>query len=217
MDLAKEIWSKLSAIDVSKHTEKKGKFTYLSWAWAWAEFSKHYPNCDYKLSDRAFPDGTMEVGCQITVFAPETFSDPARNMSAPEPPKGRDVNRNMWLPVLNHQNKAIKNPSAFEVNTAKMRCLVKCLAMYGLGLYIYAGEDLPDIDYKETYSSSIDAIKSGIESGELSVAAEEWFTLPKHVQEGLWVATTKGGAFSTKEREVMKTPEFRQAYYGEDK
>jgi len=198
--LAKEIWDKLSAIDVSEHTEKKGKFTYLSWAWAWAEFSKHYPNCDYKLSDRVFPDGTMEVQCKIKVFNDT-----------------ETVKRNMWLPVLNHQNKSITNPNSFDINTAKMRCLVKCLAMYGLGLYIYAGEDLPDIDYKETYSSSIDAIRSGIASEDFSTASEEWFTLPKHVQTGLWVATTKGGAFTTKEREVMKSTEFRQAYYGADK
>lgn len=201
MSLAKEMWEKLSAIDVSEHTEKKGKFTYLSWAWGWAEFSKHYPNCDYKLADRTFPDGTMEVYCKIRVFN-ETET----------------VKRNMWLPVLKFPKgappSAIVKPTAFDVNTAKMRCLVKCLAMYGLGLYIYAGEDLPDIDYKETYSSSIDAITSGIASGEFSGAAEEWFTLPKHVQEGLWVAASKGGAFSAKEREAMKTQEFRESYYG---
>lgn len=200
--LAKEIWDTLSGLDVSEHAEKKGNFTYLSWSWAWAEFSKHYPDCEYELSDRVFPDGTMEVHCSMTVF---TEGD------------GRSVKRNMWLPVTNNTNKSIKNPDSFAVNTAKMRCLVKCLAMYGLGHYIYAGEDLPDIDYKETYSPSIDAIYAGIESGDYSTASEEWFTLPKHVQTGLWVATSKGGAFSTKEREIMKTAEFRQAYYGDAK
>ena len=123
----------------------------------------------------------------------------------------------MWLPVINHQNKPIPKPTSFDVNTAKMRCLVKCLAMYGLGLYIYAGEDLPDIDYQETYSSSIDAIRTGIngdDDGEWSVAAEEWFTLPKHVQEGLWVAKSKGGPFLPAEREIMKSTKFRESYYG---
>jgi len=128
MSLSKEIWDSLSKLDVSKYTEKKGRFTYLSWAWAWAEFSKLYPDCEYELSDRLFPDGTMEVYCKMEVFAVGGE---------------RPVKRNMWLPVLNNSNKAIANPDAFDINTAKMRCLVKCLAMYGLGHYIYAGEDLP--------------------------------------------------------------------------
>ena len=165
--LAKEMWDTLSGIDVSKHTEKEGKFTYLSWSWAWSEFSKHYPDCDYELSDRTFSDETMEVYCKM-----EAFGGGAE----------RAVKRNMWLPVLNHQNKPIKNPTSFDVNTAKMRCLVKCLAMYGLGLYIYAGEDLPeapepaDIDVtdwvtlindsdslsslKENYTDAYNAVKS---------------------------------------------------------
>jgi len=140
--LAKEMWDTLSKIDVSKNTEKKGKFTYLSWSWAWAEFSKLYPDCDYEMSDRAFPDGTMEVYCKMIVFG-----DGGQ----------RDVKRNMWLPVLNHQNKPIKDPNSFDVNNAKMRCLVKCLAMFGLGHYIYAGEDLPEatgsLDSPETTNS----------------------------------------------------------------
>ena len=140
MNLAKEIWEKLSVVDVSDHTEKKGKFTYLSWAWAWAEFSKHYPNCDYKLSDRILPDGTMEVGCKMKVFN-----------------EAEIVKRNMWLPVLNNSNKAIQNPNAFDINTAKMRCLVKCLAMYGLGHYIYAGEDIPDDGSEKPKSTGFSA------------------------------------------------------------
>jgi hypothetical protein len=71
------------------------------------------------------------------------------------------------------------------------------------------------IDYQKDYSSSIDAIITGIAESDLSSAAEEWFTLPKHVQEALWVAPSKGGSFSTKNREVMKSSEFRAAYYGE--
>ena len=126
MSLAKEMWETLSKIDVSDHTEKKGKFTYLSWAWAWEVFCDHYPESEYEVSDKSFPDETMEVQCHIQVSR-----------------EGDTVKRNMWLPVLDHNNKAIKNPNAFHINTAKMRCLVKCLAMYGLGHYIYAGEDIP--------------------------------------------------------------------------
>lgn len=200
--LAKEIWDTLSKVDVSEHIEKKGNLSYLSWAWAWAEFMKNFPQAEYLVNQvHYFEDGSAEVSCEVLV---ET--------------KEETVRRQMWLPVLNHSNKAVKNPDAFAINTSKMRCLVKCLAMFGLGHYIYAGEDLPEQeDYKTTYSSSTDAIRAGIASGDLSSAAEEWYTLPKHVQAGLWVATSKGGAFSTKEREIMKSSEFRQAHYGEEK
>lgn len=127
MGLAKEMWDTLSALDVREHIEKKGRFNYLSWAWAWGEFSKLYPECVYELSVASFEDGTMEAQCYITVI------------------KGEEVvKRNMWLPVLDFSNKAIKNPNAYDINKTKMRCLVKCLAMYGLGHYIYAGEDLPE-------------------------------------------------------------------------
>ena len=72
------------------------------------------------------------------------------------------------------------------------------------------------VDYQKDYSSSIDAIITGIADGDLSSASEEWFTLPKHVQEVLWVAPSKGGSFSTQNRETMKSNEFRIAYYGEN-
>ena len=200
--LAKEIWDTLSKVDVSGHIEKKGNLSYLSWAWAWAEFMKCYPDAGYNVKQvHYFEDGTAEAGCTVYIER-----------------GGETVTRSMWLPVLNHSNKAIKNPDAFAINTSKMRCLVKCLAMFGLGHYIYAGEDLPEQeDYQVTYSSSIDAIVAGIASDDLSTASEEWYTLPKHAQEGLWKAKSKGGAFSTREREVMKSTEFRQAHYGEDK
>lgn len=199
--LAKEIWETLSKVDVSEHIEKKGNLSYLSWAWAWAEFMKHYPEAGYDVEQvHYFEDGTAEVRCEVRIS------------------KGAEyLKRSMWLPVLSHSNKAVKNPDAFAINTSKMRCLVKCLAMFGLGHYIYAGEDLPEQeDYQTTFSSSVDAIRNGLSGEDWSEAAEEWFTLPKHVQEGLWVAKSKGGAFTTKEREIMKTAEFRKAYYPDE-
>lgn len=203
MSLAKEMWDKLSQIDVSKHTEKKGRFTYLSWAWAWEVFSENYPESQYKVSHSELPDGTMEVQCFMVVSR-----------------DGEKVKRNMWLPVLDHNNKAITKPNAFHINTSKMRCLVKCLAMYGLGHYIYAGEDLPKqkstFEYAEQYGKSITAIKEGIAAGELAAAAEEWFTLPDEAKKGLWV-TPSGNAdapFTTAERTVMKSAEFKEAHFG---
>lgn len=80
-----------------------------------------------------------------------------------------------------------------------------------------AHEPAAQVDYQVKYASSIDAIKMGISGGELggwSTAAEEWYSLPKHAQEGLWVATSKGGCFTTEERATMKTKEFRQSHFG---
>jgi len=120
------VWQTLSKIDVNKHTEKKGNLTYLSWAWAWAVTKEHYPEANYVFVDNEIhADGTMTVHCVVSI---ET------------------VNHEMWLPVMDNRNKAIKNPDAFAINTAKMRCLTKGLSMHGLGAYIYAGEDLPAPD-----------------------------------------------------------------------
>jgi hypothetical protein len=124
------IWKTLSAIDCSEHIEQKGRFSYLSWTWAWAMVKENYPRAHYTLRDDiVYPDGTMEVRVNVTI-----------------PDGGPDdgvLCHTMWLPVLDYNNKAISNPNAFDINTARMRCLVKCLAMFGLGHYIYAGESTP--------------------------------------------------------------------------
>jgi len=125
--LAKEIWDTLSRVDVSNHVEKKQNLTYLSWAWAWGTMMKHYPNLQYHFEDRALDNGTMEVTVYVTIYQGE-----------------EQVTRHMWLPVMDYRNKAISNPDSFALNTAKMRCLTKCFAFFGLGHYIYAGEDLPE-------------------------------------------------------------------------
>jgi hypothetical protein len=117
-------WEVLSHIVVNDNTEKKGKFTYLSWAWAWAELMKKYPLSTYELHpDTVYPDETMEVRVSVTV---------------------NETTHMMWLPVMGNRNDAIKNPDAMLINKARMRCLVKCIGMHGIGLYIYAGEDLPE-------------------------------------------------------------------------
>jgi len=121
--MTKSIWATLSAIDCSKHVDKKGGFDYLAWTWAWAMVKDHYPNAEYRLEpDGYYSDGSMEVRVTVTIL---------------------DLSHIMWLPVLDFRNQAIANPNAFNVNSARMRCLVKALAMFGLGHYIYAGESAP--------------------------------------------------------------------------
>lgn len=124
----KNIFNNLNAVVIDQNKiDDKGKFKYLSWTWAWQEFTKRYPNSTYKFSDHTWPDGTMEVRVKMKVCDGDQV-----------------VKRNMWLAVMDYRNEAIVKPNATQINKAKMRCLVKCIAMYGLGLYIYAGEDLPD-------------------------------------------------------------------------
>jgi ectoine hydroxylase-related dioxygenase (phytanoyl-CoA dioxygenase family) len=79
----------------------------------------------------------------------------------------KGVSRACWLPVMDYKNKAIKSPDAFAVNTAIMRCLAKCIAMHGLGLYVYAGEDLPEEDKPEPHSA-ISAPKEAAKSVDVS-------------------------------------------------
>lgn len=123
MSKAKEVWDKLSAIDVNKHTQKKNNFTYLSWTWAWATLQECYPESSYEFRDVMWmPDHTAEVWVDLTV---------------------EGVTRPMWLAVTDFKNKAIANPSSDLIANARMRCLVKAIAMFGLGHYIYAGESLP--------------------------------------------------------------------------
>lgn len=125
--------SELLKINVNEHTERKNGLTYLSWAWAWAEVLKIDPSAEWtpqyfgpennQTPWVSLPDGSMMVGVTVMI---------------------KGLRQQCMLPVMDHRNKAIKNPDAFAVNTALMRCLAKCIAMHGLGLYIYAGEDLPE-------------------------------------------------------------------------
>lgn len=124
-------FEEIYAINVNDKTEKKGNLTYLSWAYAWAEFKKVYPGAKYKIN--AF-DGTYCTGNEKMGYMVQT------EVTAEE------QTYEMWLPVMDHKNSAILQPKMTEINKTIMRCLTKNLAMFGLGLYIYAGEDLPEGD-----------------------------------------------------------------------
>jgi len=114
--------------NVNDHVEKKNGLSYLSWAWAWAEALKADADATYKVEmfgDKCFMDinGTAMVFVTVTMF---------------------DKPMTCQLPVMDYRNKAIPNPDAFAVNTAIMRCMTKALALHGLGLYLYSGEDVPE-------------------------------------------------------------------------
>jgi len=126
--------SALLKINVNDHTEKKNGLTYLSWAWAWAEVLKHDAEATWVCHTYG-PQGSeepcMRIGKTAMVHVSVTI---------------KGLRRECMLPVMDHRNKAIQDPDAFAVNTAIMRCMTKAISMHGLGLYIYAGEDLPEID-----------------------------------------------------------------------
>ena len=113
----------LRKINVNDNTEKKGRFTYLSWAWAVDQLLQLDPMATWEYKEPMKFGDTMMVFCTVTAFG--------KNMTA-------------QLPVMNNQNKSMINPDSFAVNTAMQRCLAKAIALHGLGLYIYAGEDLPE-------------------------------------------------------------------------
>ena len=145
----KSVFDVLNAINVNEHTEVKDtgstKLTYLSWAWAWAEVKKKFPDATYEIIKF---DGIPYVYDPLTGFMVYTTVTIG------------GITHEMWLPVMDGNNRAMKAEAyqiqtkyktitvapatMFDVNKTIMRCLTKNLAMFGLGLYIYAGEDLPE-------------------------------------------------------------------------
>lgn len=139
-----DVFNELVKVDVSKHIEKKNGLSYLSWAWAWQYVKEKYPDSNYvdvKFDGKPYlyDENLGYLVCTEVTIKGETIP--------------------MSLPVMDNKNKAMKSSpykyktrsgeqsveaaTMFDINNARMRCLVKNLAMFGLGLYIYAGEDLP--------------------------------------------------------------------------
>lgn len=126
--------SELLKINVNEHTEKKGGLTYLSWAWAWAEVLKVDPAatwCVHQYGPQGNEQPCMWIGETAMVHTSVTILG---------------IRRECLLPVMDNRNNAVKLPDARKVSDAIMRCMTKAIAMHGLGLYIYAGEDLPQGD-----------------------------------------------------------------------
>lgn len=134
----------LYAVNVNGHTEKKNNLTYLSWAWAWGEIKKRHPDATYTVYENAdgwnyHTDGrTCWVKTGVTVNGIEHIE---------------------YLPVMDYKNKSIpvENVTSFDVNKAIQRSLTKACARHGLGLYIYAGEDLPEEEAAERQDASRNA------------------------------------------------------------
>ena len=167
-EFAAEVWKRLSSIDVNKHTEKKRKFTYLSWCWAWTTLQENYPASNYECLPTEYHEGAD--GKTATVWIDLTVSGDKY-----------DITRRMWLPVLNFQNKPVVNPDAMDIQNARMRCLVKNMAMFGLGSYIFSGEDLPNVapEYQKSYTDS------QLEWFNRAVKKQDWESLFRFEQKGI--------------------------------
>jgi len=202
----KSVFETLSAINVNEKVEKKSGLTYLSWAWAWAEVKKAYPDASYLVLREPstflpyFHDASLGymVMTQVTI-------------------QGQTLE--MWLPVMDGANKAMKHEaytystrygdksveqaSMFDINKTLMRCLVKNLAMFGLGHYIFAGEDLPESEADAVVNTTSKPIaKAPVATAkapadakpQLKVDSEDWAKVTK------WIDDNKTKSFEDIEK-----------------
>jgi hypothetical protein len=192
MENQKTVFERLSAINVNDHVEKKSNLTYLSWAWAWSETKRACPDATYKIGETTYDDA-LGFMCHTTVTI-------------------EDETLEMWLPVMDGANKSMKKTAytystrygdktveaatTFDINKTIMRCLVKNLAMFGLGIYIYAGEDLPEGD---STSTKVEVPKKtapavGDDLVDLKKGTDNWDAVVKYVTTNKALGIEKIGA-----------------------
>lgn len=139
----------LRKINVNDHVEKKGNLSYLSWAWAVDVLLQNDPMATWEFPEpRTYPDGSVMVFCNVEAL-------------------GKTMR--MQLPVMDNKNNAIKNPDARKISDATMRCLAKCIACFGVGLYIFAGEDLPSEDVVVDVSHWLATIVNAVDMQDLQI------------------------------------------------
>lgn len=204
------MFEKLSNINVNDKIEKKKsggtELTYLSWTYAWSEFKKAYPSATYEIVKYVTKDGDM---------IPYMYDENTGYMVTTKV-TADDLTYEMWLPVMDSNNRAMKKEAytimtkagkeiivapatMFDVNKTIMRCLVKNLAMFGLGLYIFAGEDLPealDTMSEETKVATIQNLEAQIKGADDEIHLKEIYEANKGVISGnkklLTLITNKG-------------------------
>lgn len=181
MENKKSTFELLSSINVNSKVEKKSGLTYLSWSYAWSEVKKACPDATYKIGETDF-DEVLGFMCHTEVtIEGETLE--------------------MWLPVMDGANKSMLKKSytyqtrygeksvdaatSFDINKTIMRCLVKNLAMFGMGIYIYAGEDLPDTESAATVTPTAPKMalkkESVVKLEDLKKGSDNWNNVIKYV------------------------------------
>lgn len=151
--MSKSVFETLSKINVNEHTEKKNGLTYLSWAWAWGVTKENYPKASYKIyeNELGFNYHTDGLTCWVKV--------------------GVEIDEQEhieYLPVMNYKNQSIPKDqvTSFNVNTAIQRALTKAIARHGLGLYIYAGEDIPSEEKEQQDKQVVKKYKTASQANE---------------------------------------------------
>ena len=183
----KTVFEDLYSVNVNSYTEDRDGLTYLSWANAWAEVKKRYPNAVYEIEKfNGLPYAFDELTGYM-VYTTVTIEG---------------ITHEMWLPVMDSKNKAmravpyeyevksgkrtVQAATMFDINKTIMRCLTKNLAMFGLGLYIYAGEDLPEVEKEkekaEQTKGMVDELKTLWEKAGGKDGFDEWFA--KNTEKG---------------------------------
>ncbi len=168
-------YTELRKINVNDYIERKNGLAYLSWSWAVDQLLQLDESASWEYTEpRAFGE-TMMVFCTVHAFG---------------------KSRTAQLPVMDFRNKAIHNPDAFSVNTAMQRCLAKAISLHGLGMYIYAGEDLPMVEMKETKEEKETIEAKPIKGTEIKVEVKA----PKQS-----ITPTAGAleAFNTDEKDLL--------------
>jgi hypothetical protein len=183
--MSKSIFETLNAINVNDKVEKKSNLTYLSWAWAWAEVKKVYPDASYDVITDPITHKPYFYDENLGYMVMTSVTINGQKLD-------------MWLPVMDGANQAMKSESyeystrygvktveaasMFDINKTLMRCLTKNLAMFGLGLYIYAGEDLPEVtETKVVTKPKKAAPKKEAELTTLEVGDANWPNVEKYV------------------------------------
>ena len=154
----KKVWDTLSTVNVNEWKKKKGKLNldYISWSAAWHILMQHFPHATYEFMPETYEaNGTVMSHCIVKIG---------------------DLERYMWLPCMDNRNESLTNPTTRQIQDSRMRCMVKCLAMFGLGFYIYDGqsfpyedEDLPD-EQKDQQEKSV--LEKSVLENSLSIEKE---------------------------------------------
>lgn len=152
--MSKSVFETLNSINVNDKVEKKNGLTYLSWAWAWAEVKKHFPQSTYTIYENMEGLNFHHDGKTAWVKTGVTIED---------------IEHIEYLPVLDYRNSSIPldKLTSFNVNSSIQRSLTKAIARHGLGLYIYAGEDIPAMEVKKPKSNTTKHIT-------LDIGDENW-------------------------------------------
>ena len=176
------VFEKLSAINVNDKVEKKSNLTYLSWAWAWGEVKKAYPSATYKviadpISKRPY---FFDENLGYMVMTEVTIEDQTLEMWLTVMDGAtKSMTYQSYTYITKYGEKTVEAATMFDINKTLMRCLTKNLAMFGLGHYIYAGEDLPESETPQTPIKAAAPAKVELET--LKLSGDNWEKVKKYV------------------------------------